>query len=154
GTTWGGLRAVEPHCTPDNRMTPGREIDFMPLRIDGRNGSFEGGPHASFRMNIRLTVVAFALFCTAAFAAEPPKWVPPPGALGEARERLHKGNYAEARAKYERLAKEDATRIPAAIGLSRGWRAEGDYAKAEANLTEALASAANNADLLAERADL
>jgi tetratricopeptide (TPR) repeat protein len=89
-----------------------------------------------------------------AIAMEPPKWIPPPGALGEARERLNKGNYAEARAKYEHLAKEEATRIPATIGLARGWRAEGDYAKAEAVLTEALAGATTNADLLAERADL
>lgn len=97
---------------------------------------------------------AFVIACSVAIAADPPKWVPPPGALGEARERLNKGNYAEARAKYENLAKEEATRIPATIGLARGWRAEGDYTKADSLLTDALKAAPNAADLLAERADL
>lgn len=104
---------------------------------------------------IRFSIVAvFTLTGSVALAVEPPKWVPPPGALGEARERLNKGNYAEARAKYELLVKDETTRIPATIGLSRGWRAEGDFAKAEALLTEALAAARTNPDLLAERADL
>ena len=104
-------------------------------------------------LHVRSFVVAVFVISTAP-AADPPAWKPPPGVLGEARERLNKGNYAEARAKYESLLGDEKARVPAAIGLSRGWRAEGETDKAEAILTTALAAVPGHPDLLAERADL
>lgn len=91
-------------------------------------------------------VLVVAVLVAVAVARPDPK--PAPG-LVEARQRLLRGNYAEARAAYEKLLPAPA----AAVGVSRGWRAEGEYAKAIDGLTEALKAAPDSAELLAERAD-
>jgi tetratricopeptide (TPR) repeat protein len=101
----------------------------------------------------RATVLSAVLWVPL-FAADVPPWKPPPGVLGEARERLNKGNYAEARAKYQSLLGDEKARVPAAVGVSRCWRAEGEYEKAERILTDTLAAVPGHADLLAERSDL
>ncbi len=106
-----------------------------------------------------LFAVAAAAFATPAVSrddkkpAEPTKWSA--GPLSEARQRLLKGNYEEARAAFEEAAKKDAKLRPAAaVGISRAFREVGEYDKALATLTEALKSAADHPDLLAARADL
>lgn len=73
-------------------------------------------------------------------------------ALKEARQRLLRGNYAEAREQFEALLKK--TPIPAALGLSRAWQSEGEYDKALSVLDAALKEQSNSADLHAHRADL
>jgi tetratricopeptide (TPR) repeat protein len=74
--------------------------------------------------------------------------------LQEARQRLLHGNYAEARGLYAPLTKAGPERFAAAVGMSRAWRAEGEYDKALAALDDALKADPRQADLLAERADL
>lgn len=78
----------------------------------------------------------------------------PKGPLSEARQRLNRGNYAEARAAYAKL-RSDAKLGPASsIGIARSWILEGEYTKALDELTGALKSHSTNVDLLAARADL
>lgn len=74
--------------------------------------------------------------------------------LKEARKRLLKGNYAEARAIYEKLAKKAEDHNVAAVGISRSWRSVGEYDKALQALDTALKDSPKSADLLAEKADL
>src|SRR5947209_3630728 len=74
--------------------------------------------------------------------------------LAEARQRLLRGNYAEARELYATLAKEADKKIPATIGLSQALQAEGEYDKALAALDAAVKEAPKSADLLAARAEL
>ncbi|MBI1832146.1 MAG: tetratricopeptide repeat protein, partial [Planctomycetes bacterium] len=57
--------------------------------------------------------------------------------LKQARQEWLEGNYAEARALFEGLAKDDANRLPATLGLSRAWESQGEYDKAQ-NVVEAL----------------
>lgn len=96
-----------------------------------------------------LAAVAFA----APASAQPKKWSA--GPLAEARQRLLKGNYEEARAAFEEMAKKDESLRPAcAVGVSQTYRQVGDTDKALAVLTDALKSAADHPDLLAARADL
>lgn len=87
-------------------------------------------------------------------AKVPPKWVPPAGPLGEARVRLLHGNYAEARAGFEPLLADDATRPAAAIGIGKAWCGEGEYDQALAVVDAALAKSPHSADLHAYRGDL
>src|ERR1051326_8643334 len=74
--------------------------------------------------------------------------------LDDARLRLLKGNYAEAKALYEKVAKEAALRVKANIGIQRCLRAVGEYDKALSILKATLKEAPKNADVLAELADL
>jgi tetratricopeptide (TPR) repeat protein len=74
--------------------------------------------------------------------------------LKEARQRLLRGNYAEAREQYAELAKQAANRAPAAVGTSRAWQAEGEYDKALAALDSALKKNPKSADLIAARAEV
>jgi tetratricopeptide (TPR) repeat protein len=74
--------------------------------------------------------------------------------LKEARQRLLKGNYEEARAHFETLAKDEKQQVPAAIGLSQGWESEGEYDKALAAIEGARTKNAKSADLLARQAEL
>jgi tetratricopeptide (TPR) repeat protein len=87
------------------------------------------------------------LVCAAAAPAAP-------APLQEARERWLKGNYEEARAKYEALAKDDATRAAAAIGVSLCLQSQGEYDKALAALDTALKDLPKDPGLLARHADL
>jgi tetratricopeptide (TPR) repeat protein len=84
-------------------------------------------------------------------------WVVPAAAgpkdLPEARRRLLRGNYSEARALFTRLL--DKEQDPAAaVGLSRAWRGEGQYAKARQALQGALKARPAAGELWAELADL
>jgi tetratricopeptide (TPR) repeat protein len=68
----------------------------------------------------------------------------------EARKRWLHGNTAEARSLYEALP--DGPQK--AIGLSRTWESDGEYDKAAAVIDAALKTSADDADLLARRAEL
>jgi tetratricopeptide (TPR) repeat protein len=74
--------------------------------------------------------------------------------LKAARQRLLRGNYAEARDLYTALAKDRNQRAAATVGLSRAWRSEGEYDKALEVVEAALKGLPKNADLLAARAEL
>src|SRR5437868_2875011 len=74
--------------------------------------------------------------------------------LKEARVRLLRGNYEEAREQYAALAKEPKHAIAAAVGISRAWQSEGEYDRALAALDAALKGHPKEADLLAGRADI
>lgn len=94
------------------------------------------------------TPVAVLLLLAAPVVADPPKWSAGPTA--EARQRLLKGNYAEARAAYTKLAEADPRLKPAAaVGVCRALRAEG-------RADDALAALAgiDHPDVRAERSDL
>jgi predicted Zn-dependent protease len=73
--------------------------------------------------------------------------------LADARQRLHAGNYAEARAGFEKLLADPKDGPTAAVGLSLARRAEGDYQPAIDGLTEALKAFPNHPDVLAARGD-
>ena len=78
----------------------------------------------------------------------------PDGPLAAAKQRLQRGNYAEARSAFEELAKDPKTAPAAAAGVAASWRAEGEYTRALGVLDDAVKAAADNPDLLAHRADL
>jgi tetratricopeptide (TPR) repeat protein len=94
-------------------------------------------------------------FCAALFllAATPLARADGP-TLKEARQRLLRGNYAEARDQFAALAKDAGNRVAAAVGTSRAWRSEGEFDKALTVLDDALKDDAKSPELLAERADL
>ena len=95
---------------------------------------------------------AFLIACASAFALQPEKKAADP--LAEAKQRLQRGNYGEARAGFEALLKDSKHGVAAAIGLAHTWRAEGENSRALAVLEDALKAAADNPDLRAHRADL
>ncbi len=96
-----------------------------------------------------LLLLAFGTVAT----AQPKKWSA--GPFAEARQRLQKGNFEEARVAFEELAKKDAKLAPdAAVGIAAAHRAVGDADKAFTTLSDALKAAADNPNLLAARADL
>jgi tetratricopeptide (TPR) repeat protein len=74
--------------------------------------------------------------------------------LKEARQRLLRGNYAEARELYTALIKDARQRVPATIGLSRAMESEGEYDQAQTTIDTALKDLPRNADLLGRRAEL
>ncbi len=74
--------------------------------------------------------------------------------LAEARQRWLHGNYTEARALYEALAKDAKLRDAAALGISKTWQSQGEYDKALAAIEEALKASPKNAALHARRAEL
>jgi tetratricopeptide (TPR) repeat protein len=74
--------------------------------------------------------------------------------LKEARHRLLRGNYAEARAHYEELTKDPQLKVPATIGLYQTLLSEGDYDKALATLDAALKTTPDDAGLHAHRAEV
>src|SRR5262245_12059517 len=74
--------------------------------------------------------------------------------LKEARQRLLRGNYEEAREAFEELAKDDKARVAAAIGLSKCCQSKGEYDKALEAVEAALKDEAKSPDLLARKAEL
>jgi tetratricopeptide (TPR) repeat protein len=74
--------------------------------------------------------------------------------LKEARERLLRGNYEEARAAYETLAKDAKQRSLATIGLSKALQSQGKYDDALAVVEAALKDRPKDAPLLARQAEL
>src|SRR5262249_29421933 len=89
----------------------------------------------------------FLLSVSVAAAADGPS-------LPSARQRWLRGNYDEARAQYEELAKNPAHRAAATVGLSQTWQSQGEYDKALAVLDAALRDLPKEANLLARRAEL
>jgi tetratricopeptide (TPR) repeat protein len=87
------------------------------------------------------------------FAGAAPAFADEP-TLQSARERLLKGNYDEARALYEKLAKDPKTSSAAAVGINLTLQSQGEYDKALGVLDAALKGDARNADLIARRAEL
>ncbi len=77
-----------------------------------------------------------------------------PPTLKEARERWLKGNYEEAEANYEEIAKTAKLRSPATVGLSRALQGRGEYDKALAVVETALKALPKNAPLLARKAEV
>ncbi|MBX9581791.1 MAG: tetratricopeptide repeat protein, partial [Gemmataceae bacterium] len=71
--------------------------------------------------------------------------------LKAARQRLQRGNYAEARELYAKLGPEHPS---AAVGIAAAWRAEGEAGKALDAIDRSLKPAPTQTDLLAHRADL
>jgi tetratricopeptide (TPR) repeat protein len=74
--------------------------------------------------------------------------------LAEARQRWLRGNYEEARALYEGLAKDSKHLPAAALGLSQTWQSQGEYDKALEVVDTALKASSQNANLYARRAEL
>lgn len=70
------------------------------------------------------------------------------------KQRLQRGNYAEARAGYEELIKTEKPAPAAFAGLAACFRAEGQYSEALESLDTGLKAHPNHPDLLAHRADL
>src|SRR5947207_15053850 len=100
-------------------------------------------------MRILFAAIFLALASLNLSSADPKPAAKTP--LSEPRERLLKGNYAEARKGFESLTK-DAKNGPAAfIGIAQSWRQEGKYDEARAALDNGLKQFADNADLLAAR---
>lgn len=88
-------------------------------------------------------------FVTAAFVRIQPKVDYP--AL---KQRFQRGNYAEARAGYEAILKEEKPPPAAFLGLAAVFRAEGEYAKALEQLDAGLKAHPDDPALLAHRGDL
>src|SRR5262245_53332908 len=70
------------------------------------------------------------------------------------KQRLQRGNYAEARAGYEELLKDKTPPVAAFVGLSQCRRAEGQYSDALDTLDTGLKAHPDDPTLLAQRADL
>src|SRR5262245_37948254 len=96
----------------------------------------------------RLPTACLLVFAAAAHAADEP------ATLASVRERWLRGNYAEARALYETLAKDAKQRAAATVGLSKAHQSKGDYDAALRVVDEALKDDAKDAGLLARRAEL
>ena len=101
---------------------------------------------------MRYPFVALILIAASSFALQPEK--KPADPLAEAKQRLQRGNYGEARDGFEKLLKHETHGPAAAIGLARAWRAEGENGKALSVLDDAIKANAEHADLRAWRADL
>jgi tetratricopeptide (TPR) repeat protein len=74
--------------------------------------------------------------------------------VADARQRLQRGNLAEARAAFESLARDPKHAVIAAVGLAEVARAEGEYTRALAILDDAIHAAPGQPEILARRADL
>src|SRR5262249_26051482 len=74
--------------------------------------------------------------------------------LKEARERWLRGNYEEARALYEPLARDSKSKLAALIGISHTWQSQGEYDKALEVIAQANAANSKDADLIARHAEL
>src|ERR1700722_9575553 len=74
--------------------------------------------------------------------------------LPEARQRLLAGNYEEARAAYEELAKDAKLKVPATIGLSKAYQSLGEYDLALVVVDDALKESPKDDNLLARRAEM
>jgi tetratricopeptide (TPR) repeat protein len=97
-----------------------------------------------------LFAVAVAPFHSA--GVQPPEKKADP--FAEPHKRLQRGNYAEARAGFEALAKDAKLAPRAAVGIAAAWRAEGEAGQALAVLDDAIKAAPDDPEPLAHRADL
>lgn len=111
-------------------------------------------------MRFRLLLSAFALFAVFGLAPaqksdskKPPAKEPSP--FAEADQRLHKGNYDEARELYADLAKKNPKLKPgAAVGIAETYRLTGEYAKTRETLDAAVKESPKSAEVLAARGEL
>lgn len=99
---------------------------------------------------VTLAVAAAVLPGVSADKPAPAKPLPP---LQAARQRLMRGNYAEAKAAFEKLSADPTTKPAAVVGLATVARETGEYDAAVKVLNDAVA-AGSTPDLLAARADL
>lgn len=74
--------------------------------------------------------------------------------LSPARALLMKGNYAEARAEFEKMSHDPKHGPTAVVGIATSWRQEGKRDQARAVLDDGLKRFEGNAELLAARGDL
>jgi tetratricopeptide (TPR) repeat protein len=74
--------------------------------------------------------------------------------LKAARQRLLRGNYEEAIAQFEALAKDPANKAAASLGISKAYQAKGQYDQALAVIETALQGQPGQNDLQARRAEL
>src|SRR5262249_30919871 len=74
--------------------------------------------------------------------------------LKDARQRWLRGNYAEAQALYEEVAKDAKQKAVATVGLSRALESKGEYDKALEALDASLKDDPADVELLARRAEL
>jgi tetratricopeptide (TPR) repeat protein len=77
--------------------------------------------------------------------------------IKDARQRWLQGNYLEAQEQFEKLAKdarEGKERAAAVIGWSRALQSQGEYDKSLAVIDDAVKAQADNAELLARRAEI
>jgi tetratricopeptide (TPR) repeat protein len=95
---------------------------------------------------------ACLVLLTLGLVLPPPRGTDP--GLQEARRRWLRGNNEEARALYEKLAKDARLRPLAAIGLSKTWESQGDYDKALAVVEAALKDTPADIDLRARQAEV
>jgi cellulose synthase operon protein C len=101
---------------------------------------------------MRIAAALLSFITCSSFALPPDK--KPADPLGEARQRLQRGNVAEARAAFEAVGKNPQTAARAAAGIARCWRTEGENSRALAVIDDAIKAVPEDADLRAERADL
>jgi tetratricopeptide (TPR) repeat protein len=94
------------------------------------------------------------LLCLLALAGTGRGTAAEPVTPAEARERWLRGNYEEARADYEALARQPAHKAAAAVGLSRVLQSQGHNEEALAALDAGLAEAPKDTSLLVRKADL
>ncbi|MGL4424557.1 MAG: tetratricopeptide repeat protein, partial [Gemmataceae bacterium] len=131
--------------------------DFSGLRLVRGDGSLNGSILNSEGVAMRGLIVCGILMLGAWTVAGQEKTAPmpvPKSPLAEARQRLQKGNYAEARATYEKRLS-DATFGPAAaIGILQSHREEGELVRAREAIDAAIKQFPQSPDLLAARGDL
>jgi len=102
-------------------------------------------------MRLVVTLGAFAVIGAGLAIPQPEKKAA--ASLAEARQRLQRGNYEEARAAFQDLTTDPKHGVAASIGLARAYRIEGESSKALLILDDAI-KRSNDPDLLAHRADL
>jgi predicted Zn-dependent protease len=99
-----------------------------------------------------LPLLALLLLAVGGAAQKPDAPKKPAGPLADARQRLLRGNYDEARDAFAAAAKADPKLAPqAAIGTAESYRLVGEYEKALDVLNAALTDSPTDPDLLAER---
>jgi tetratricopeptide (TPR) repeat protein len=96
---------------------------------------------------MKATSLCLVLFCAATLSAAEPT-------LKEARTRWLRGNTAEGLELYQKLAKDEKTRLDATLGISRCHQAEGEYDKALDVVEALLKDMPREARLLGRKADL
>ncbi len=100
----------------------------------------------------RFAIPAFLIASLALISADPQPAAKTP--LSEPRQRLLKGNVAEARSGFETLLADAKHGPAAAIGIANTWRQNGSYDKARTACDDAVKRFPGNADVLAARGDL
>jgi Tfp pilus assembly protein PilF len=100
----------------------------------------------------RFAIPALLLASLALISADPKPAAKTP--LSEPRQRLLKGNVAEARSEFEKLLGDAKHGPAAAIGIANSWRQTGEYAKARTAFDDAVKRFPGIADVLAARGDL